>query len=87
MAHGATDRPGGGEVIGTSTPAAPEGQLAAWVRPVTTDPQRYAAAFGTTIWTYDSTVHTYAQWQDAVTIFADPVDAPDAGGVARSMLP
>ncbi|WP_327640713.1 hypothetical protein OHB24_20685 [Kribbella sp. NBC_00482] len=54
---------------------------------MTTDPQRYAAAFGTTIWTYDSTVHTYAQWQDAVTIFADPVDAPDAGGVARSMLP
>src|SRR4051812_21954701 len=72
LARGTPDRPGTGEVIGTSTPATPRGQLAAWLRPATTDPQRYAAAFGTTIWTYDSTVHTYAQWQDAVTVFANP---------------
>ncbi|MGW6197018.1 hypothetical protein ACWF0M_12805 [Kribbella sp. NPDC055110] len=87
VARGTSDRPGRGEATGTSTPATPEGQLAAWVRPATTDPQRYAAAFGTTIWTYDSTIHTYAQWQDAVTVFANPLETPDAGRVARSMLP
>ena len=47
-------------------------RLAAWVRPTTTDPRAYAIAFGTTIWTYDSTVHSYAQWQDAVTVLRGP---------------
>jgi hypothetical protein len=44
-------------------------------------------AFGTAIWTYDSTVHSYFDWQDAVTAFANPLESPDAGRVARSMLP
>ncbi|MFI7067092.1 hypothetical protein ACIBL3_39265 [Kribbella sp. NPDC050124] len=87
-ARGLPGEPGSDQVTGTSTPVPTlQAQLDAWVRPATTDPIRYAVAFGTTIWTYDSTVHSYAQWQDAVTAFANPLEAPDAGRVARSMLP
>ncbi|WP_329484241.1 hypothetical protein OG555_19015 [Kribbella sp. NBC_01484] len=64
-----------------------EPQLPAWERPATTDPKAYAIAFGTAIWTYDSSVHGYFDWQDAVTAFANPLESPDAGRVARSMLP
>ncbi|WP_328522670.1 hypothetical protein [Kribbella sp. NBC_00359] len=80
--------PGTSQVTDTSTPEATQQlQVSAWLRPTTTDPTRYAIAFGTTIWTYDSTVHSYADWQDAVTAFANPLESPDAGRIARSMLP
>lgn len=61
-------------------------RLKAWDRPTTTDPRVYAAAYATAIWTYDSTLHGYFDWQDAVKMFADPMDT---GGprVAGSMLP
>ncbi|MEU4295337.1 hypothetical protein AB0E63_44560 [Kribbella sp. NPDC026596] len=73
---------------GTTTPdASKPGPLSAWVRPTTTDPTRYAVAFATTIWTYDSRAQSYAQWQNAAASFADSLEAPDAGEVARSMLP
>ena len=62
-------------------------QLPAWARPATRDPKAYAVAFGTAIWTYDSNVHSYLDWQDAVTAFADPLESPAAGSVARSLLP
>ena len=62
-------------------------QLPGWARPTTTDPKAYAIAFGTTIWTYDSSVHSYFQWQDAVTAFANPLESPEGGRVARSLLP
>ncbi|GAB3837640.1 hypothetical protein [Kribbella italica] len=60
--------------------------LKAWDRPNTTDPKMYATAYATAIWSYDSTVHGYFDWQDAVKMFADPMDT---GGprVAGSMLP
>jgi hypothetical protein len=66
------------------TVAAP--YLKAWDRPNTTDPRVYATAYATAIWTYDSTVHGYFDWQDAVKMFADPMDT-DGPGVAGSMLP
>lgn len=62
-------------------------QLDAWARPATTDPKEYAVAFGTAIWSYDSTVHDYFDWRDAVTAFANPLESPEAGRVARSMIP
>lgn len=60
--------------------------LKAWDRPGTTDPKVYATAYATAIWTYDSTVHGYFDWQDAVKMFADPMDT-DGPRVAGSMLP
>jgi hypothetical protein len=60
--------------------------LKAWDRPDTTDPKVYATAYATAIWTYDSTVHGYFDWQDAVKMFADPMDT-DGPRVAGSMLP
>ncbi|GAA3096978.1 hypothetical protein JOF29_006044 [Kribbella aluminosa] len=85
VAGGESGRSSTGEVTGTSTPG--PAPLSAWVRPATTDPVRYAAAFGTTIWTYDTAAHSYAQWQNVVSSFADSLDAPDSAVVARSMLP
>jgi hypothetical protein len=32
-------------------------------------------------------VHSYFDWQDAVAAFANPLESPEAGRVARSMLP
>ncbi|GAB2615185.1 hypothetical protein [Kribbella endophytica] len=60
--------------------------LKAWDRPNTTDPKVYATAYATAIWTYDSTVHGYFDWQDAIKMFADPMDT-DGPRVAGSMLP
>jgi hypothetical protein len=79
---------GSDEPTGTREPESTQrAQLAAWARPATTDPKEFAMAFGTAIWSYDSTVHSYFDWQDAVTAFANPLESPDAGRVARSMLP
>ncbi len=60
--------------------------LKAWDRPDTTDPKVYATAYATAIWTYDTTVHGYFDWQDAVKMFADPMDS-DGPRVAGSLLP
>lgn len=85
VASSGTGRPSHGHVAGTSTPG--PAPLSIWVRPATTDPAQYAVAFGTTIWTYDTAAHSYAQWANVVSSFADSMEAPDSAPVARSMLP
>ncbi|NUR93958.1 MAG: hypothetical protein HOV67_01730 [Kribbellaceae bacterium] len=85
VAGGEPGRSSPGRVTGTSVPG--PAPLSVWVRPATTDPAQFAIAFGRTVWTYDSAVHTYAQWQSAVSSFADSMEAPDSAVVARSMLP
>jgi hypothetical protein len=88
VARGEPGQSGSDEPAGASEPqSTQQAQQAAWVRPATTDPKEFAVAFGTAIWSYDSTVHSYFDWQDAVTAFANPLESPDAGRVARSMLP
>jgi hypothetical protein len=72
---------GDGSVIGASTPV-----LDGWRRPTTADPKAFALAYATAIWTYDTAVHDYYTWRDAVSVFADPMDN-DAARVARSLLP
>jgi hypothetical protein len=42
-------------------------------------------AYARAIWTYDSTTHTFDEWQDAVSVFANP--SGEAPRIARSMLP
>jgi hypothetical protein len=59
--------------------------LDAWKRPETTDPSSFAMAYARAIWTYDSTTHTFDEWRDAVSVFADP--SGEAPRIARSMLP
>lgn len=61
-------------------------QLEGWHRPVTTDAKAYASAYATAIWTYDTNQHDYFDWEDAVKLFADPMDSGTAR-VAGSMLP
>ncbi|HET6298217.1 MAG TPA: hypothetical protein VFG33_32875 [Kribbella sp.] len=63
----------------------PSASLDAWQRPTTSDAKEYAMAFGRAIWTYDTTVHSFIDWQDAVGAFADPMS--QAARVAQSMLP
>ncbi|GAA1559137.1 hypothetical protein [Kribbella lupini] len=74
--------------VSAAEPSGPDATpyLKAWDRPNTTDPKVYATAYATAIWTYDSTVHGYFDWQNAVKMFADPMDT-DAPRVAGSMLP
>lgn len=85
VAAGDPGRPG--HSAGTATPTLGPAPLAAWVRPATTDPAQYAIAFGTTIWTYNTVAHSYAQWENVVSSFADALEAPGSAAVARSMLP
>jgi hypothetical protein len=81
-------QPSTGEITRSTVPKSTEApQLSAWARPTTTDPKVLAIAYGTAIWTYDTAVDSYFDWQDAVTAFANPLESPDAGRVARSMLP
>jgi hypothetical protein len=61
--------------------------LEAWQRPTTTDPMVFATAYARAIWTYDTTLHSFWTWQDAVSVFADPMDPPDGPRIAKSMLP
>jgi hypothetical protein len=74
------------QVTATQSGEAGKPWLEAWQRPETTDPKVYASAYATAIWTYDTTVHGYFDWQNAAKMFADPMDE---GGprVAGSMLP
>lgn len=67
--------------IGVSTP-----MLDAWRRPTTTDPKAFALAYAAAVWTYDTAVHDYDTWRDAVSVFADPMDSA-AGRIARALLP
>jgi hypothetical protein len=70
---------------GTAVPSETAVQLKAWHRPVTSDPREFAVAYARAIWTYDTTLHSYVDWQNAVSVFADPTSA--APEVARSLLP
>ncbi|MGW6278447.1 hypothetical protein [Kribbella sp. NPDC055071] len=70
---------------GTVVPGETAVQLKAWRRPVTSDPREFAVAYARAIWTYDTTRHSYVDWQNAVSVFADPTSA--APEVARSLLP
>ncbi|TCC26806.1 hypothetical protein E0H58_01970 [Kribbella speibonae] len=70
---------------GTTFPAESPRQLEAWARPTTTDPRAFAIAYARAIWTYDTTRHNYVDWQNAVSVFADPTSA--APQVAKSLLP
>ncbi|GAA2811648.1 hypothetical protein GCM10010522_31790 [Kribbella solani] len=72
-------------VHGTTIPSEPPAELDAWRRPTTTDPREFAIAYARAIWTYDTTRHSYVDWQNAVTVFADPASA--APQVAKSLLP
>jgi hypothetical protein len=70
---------------GATIPAETPVQLDAWRRPTTNDPEQFAIAYARAIWTYDSTRHSYVDWQNAVSVFADPTSA--APQVAKSLLP
>ncbi|WP_329000900.1 hypothetical protein OHA18_41525 [Kribbella sp. NBC_00709] len=70
---------------GTTIPGEPAVQLEAWRRPTTTDPQEFAIAYARAIWTYDTRQHSYVDWQNAVSVYADPSSA--APQVAKSLLP
>jgi hypothetical protein len=69
----------------TTIPAPVPQQLEAWRRPTTSDPRAFAIAYARTIWTYDTTRHSYVDWQNAVSVYADPTSA--APEVAKSLLP
>ncbi|GAB2647066.1 hypothetical protein [Kribbella swartbergensis] len=60
-------------------------RLDAWNRPTTTDPREFAIAYARAIWTFDTTQHSYFDWEDAVSVFADPTGAGPR--VAKSLLP
>ncbi|MEV0283489.1 hypothetical protein AB0H36_05145 [Kribbella sp. NPDC050820] len=60
-------------------------RLEEWKRPTTTDPHEFAIAYARAIWTYDTTRHSQVDWENAVSVFADPSGA--APRVATSLLP
>ncbi|WP_433017950.1 hypothetical protein [Kribbella sp. CA-294648] len=60
-------------------------RLDAWTRPVSTDPRVVAIAYGRAIWTYDTAKHGLDDWQNAVSVFADPMG--EGPRIARSLLP
>lgn len=70
---------------GTTYPAEVPRRLDVWTPPTTTDPRQFAIAYARAIWTYDTSQHSYTDWQNAVSGFADPTTA--APQVARSLLP
>jgi hypothetical protein len=80
---------GSGPAKETTLPWEAEGEaspdLDAWKRPSTTDAKEYAIAFGRAIWTYDTSIHSFSDWQNAVSAFADPMG--EGPRIARSMLP
>ncbi|MBP2351710.1 hypothetical protein JOF29_002793 [Kribbella aluminosa] len=79
------DQPRTAHPTGTAIPAPVSQQLEEWRRPTTTDPREFANAYARTIWTYDTNRHSYVDWQNAVSVYADPSSA--APEVARSLLP
>ena len=87
--HDTSTQPSGtpdsaGTVVPGQTGQSPT-RLDAWKRPTTTDPKAFAIAYAQAIWTYDTTRHSLTDWQDAVSVFADPNGA--APQVAKSLLP
>lgn len=60
-------------------------RLDAWKRPTTSDPKAMAIGYARAIWTYDTSKHSYDDWRDAVSVFADPMG--DGPRIARSLLP
>jgi hypothetical protein len=83
------DQPSGTpDSAGTAAPGE-AGETAArleeWKRPTTTDPKEFAIAYARAIWTYDTTRHSYFDWRDAVSVYADPTG--ESARVARSLLP
>ena len=77
-----------GSAKGSSIPSEGESSAAgldAWQRPSTSDAKAYAIAFGRAIWTYNTNVHGFSDWQDAVSAFADPMG--ESPRIAQSMLP
>jgi hypothetical protein len=60
-------------------------QLEAWKRPSTSDPKLMAIGYARAIWTYDTSKHSLNDWQNAVSVFADPYG--EGPRVARSLLP
>lgn len=60
-------------------------RLDAWTRPVSTDPKVVAIAYARAIWTYDTAKHSLDDWQNAVSVFADPMG--EGPRIARSLLP
>jgi len=60
-------------------------RLDAWTRPVSTDPKVIAIGYARAIWTYDTAKHGFDDWQNAVSVFADP--AGEGPRIARSLLP
>ncbi|MFI5735005.1 hypothetical protein ACIA49_33140 [Kribbella sp. NPDC051587] len=77
----------------TSTPVGPavpgdniqatRAPLEEWRVPVTADPRQYAIAFAQALWTYDTSKHSYSDWETAISMFP----GTEAAAVARSMLP
>lgn len=74
-----------GRSSSTTYPEEAPTQLEAWTPPTTNDPREFASAYARAIWTYDTSLHSYVDWQNAVSVFADPASA--APQVARSLLP
>jgi hypothetical protein len=60
-------------------------RLEAWTRPTTTDAKEFAVAYARAIWTYDTTRHSFFDWEDAVSVYADPTGAGPR--IAKSLLP
>lgn len=60
-------------------------RLDAWTRPVSTDPKVVAVAYARAVWTYDTAKHSFDDWQNAVSVFADPTG--EGPRIARSLLP
>lgn len=79
------NEPGSASSVGTTAPAGEPQPLAAWRRPTTTEPREFAIAYARAIWTYDTARHGYVDWQNAMSVFADPTSA--APDVAKSLLP
>lgn len=77
--------PGTANSGATTFPAQPPQDLEVWRRPATTDPREFAMAYARAIWTYDTTRHSYTDWQNAISVYADPASA--APQVAASLLP
>ncbi|GAA1602470.1 hypothetical protein GCM10009789_65720 [Kribbella sancticallisti] len=59
--------------------------LEAWKRPSTTDPEELAIGYARAIWTYDTAKHGFHDWQNAVSVFADPTG--EGPRIARSLMP
>jgi len=81
----ASGTPNSGSTVVPETDEQGAARLDAWKRPTTTDPKEFAIAYARAIWTYDTTQHSFFDWEDAVSVYADPTGAGPR--VAKSLLP